>query len=542
MNTILPVAPAPSPSAVTSNATPTSSAPIAAVSGTLLAAGLAVAQLAPGSLLRALVAGKNEAGQLILDLGKVKVALATQANLSPGSEIVLQVRSSGPRMQVTIQPVNADGQPAARQGQTQPQGAGVSPSPPPAAESAEAVEARMPHVAGLTTTAVVVGGPPLGTGAAGKAPPMPGAVPPPADGKTPSPAAAEPTPSAAGGPLPSSPSSPVPALSAGTSVTLRINAVLPPGQPLPSQPAQPQLPSPIAGQTAQAPAALPMLQTGVVAGFTTAGHPLVQTQAGLLLLSAKLTAPVGATIVIEVEPASSDEVEQAAAPAARLAGGRASSSPAPAFPRLDQALQSLREDGVTLPPSVAKHLPHTGPRLAEGLINAATAARDESGFQALERLLRPALERLGHHDIAEALHQELSRPASSPGSTTQADWRAFTLPVMDDGQLHQLRIYERQHRGGQQGGGAQTGSRFVVEVEMSRLGTMQLDGLVQPKRFDLMLRSRQALPEAMRRDIAALFAEARSAAGFAGEIGFQQTAVFPVNPTAAENHRPGVVV
>jgi hypothetical protein len=523
MTIIAPTLPTPLTSAVTNNnASPTPSAPIAAVSGTLLAAGLAVAQMAPGSMLRALVTGKNEAGQLVLDMGKVKVALATQASLPAGSEVVLQVRSSGPRMQVMVQPALPEGQGPVRHAAPQVQSP-ASPPAPLAAQTAAATPAVEPHVSGLTTTAVVVAGPlPDEAHAARGAPPAP------------------PTASAPPAGTPTSPQTPTTSpLSAGTSVNLRINVVLPPGEPLPPQLAQP---STLPGQAAALQTPRASVQVGVVSAFTASGHPLVQTQAGLLLLGSKLTAPVGATVVLELEPTLAEDSEATPTPASSSAGRGASGS-APTFPRLAQALEAFRDAGVSMPAVVARHLPHTGPRLAEGLINALAAAHDEDGFQALERLLRPALERMGQREMGEALHQELARPSGSTGNATQTDWRVYTLPLFDNGQLHQLRIYERQHGGGrQQQAGGPPGSRFVVEVEMSRLGAMQLDGLVQPKRFDLMLRSRQPLPEEVRRDIAALFAEARSAAGFAGEIGFQQTPVFPVNPKAAEIHGPGVIV
>ncbi len=497
MNIVQPTAPAGATSLVTNNAAPTPAAPIAAVSGTLLAAGLAVAQLAPGALLRAVVTGRNEAGQLMLELGKAKAALATQANLPAGSEVVLQVRSGGARPQVAILPVAADGhQAAARQGQA----AAPAAPPPQAAGWLEPVEPALPQVVGLSTTAVVVAGPAAEAAADALPPPQP--------------------PSAPAGGLP-----PTPPLAAGTTLALRINAVVPPGEPIPPQ---------------FVPAAAPgTLQAGVVSALTAAGHPVVQTQAGLLLLAAKLAVPVGATVLVELRP-EPEEAEAAAPPPG--SGTRAGSDAAAPFPRLAQALDALRQAGLPAPADLPRHLPHTGPRLAEGLVAALAAAHGDDGPAGLERILRPALDRLGHGDIADALRQELAHAAAASAQSAQSDWRVHLLPILDEGRLHQLRIYERQQGGRQQGRGAAAGSRFVVEVEMSRLGAIQLDGLVQPRRFDLMVRSRGPLPEALRRDIAAIFAEARSAGGFAGEIGFQQTPVFPVNPKAAEGRGAGLVV
>jgi hypothetical protein len=104
------------------------------------------------------------------------------------------------------------------------------------------------------------------------------------------------------------------------------------------------------------------------------------------------------------------------------------------------------------------------------------------------------------------------------------------LPLHDGQELHQVNLYLRGKRRGNDGEELDTGTRFVVEVDMTRLGPLQLDGLVHGRRFDLMLRSRAVLSPAMRRDIEAIFDEARGIGGYAGTIGFQVAASFPVAP------------
>ena len=76
-------------------------------------------------------------------------------------------------------------------------------------------------------------------------------------------------------------------------------------------------------------------------------------------------------------------------------------------------------------------------------------------------------------------------------------------------------------------------TRFVVEVEMSRLGDLQLDGLVRGKRLDLILRSRAPLPDFMRRDITQIFHEANEITGNRGKIGFQSSLEWKAMPIEA---------
>ncbi len=66
-------------------------------------------------------------------------------------------------------------------------------------------------------------------------------------------------------------------------------------------------------------------------------------------------------------------------------------------------------------------------------------------------------------------------------------------------------------------------TRFVVDVELSRLGRMQLDGFVRggDKRFDLIVRTEKPLPPWMRDDIREIFAEASALTGLKGGTSFQ---------------------
>jgi hypothetical protein len=93
-----------------------------------------------------------------------------------------------------------------------------------------------------------------------------------------------------------------------------------------------------------------------------------------------------------------------------------------------------------------------------------------------------------------------------------------------------------RRRAAQHGRDGDPGTRLLIDVELTRLGRLQLDGLVQRRRFDLIVRARQALAPEMRRDIAAIFHEAREAAGLAGDIAFLATRDFLAPPILAGGH------
>jgi len=67
---------------------------------------------------------------------------------------------------------------------------------------------------------------------------------------------------------------------------------------------------------------------------------------------------------------------------------------------------------------------------------------------------------------------------------------------------------------------------FLLDVELSRLGPLQLDGLIRGKRLDLMLRSQRPLDAPMRQELNEIFQNAQQATGYAGQLFFQAGAPF----------------
>lgn len=115
----------------------------------------------------------------------------------------------------------------------------------------------------------------------------------------------------------------------------------------------------------------------------------------------------------------------------------------------------------------------------------------------------------------------------------QLPWQAFFVPVMAGGEMSQLRFYKRRKRESD-AKKASEDSRFIVEADLSALGGLQLDGLVQHQkqgtRFDLVIRSHDGLPETIQHDIISIYRAASEATGYFGIINFEQTEHFPIHP------------
>ena len=206
--------------------------------------------------------------------------------------------------------------------------------------------------------------------------------------------------------------------------------------------------------------------------------------------------------------------------------------PAP-WPALNSAVEALQQSAVpAVAAAVNAVLPQPGPQLGGALVLLMSALRggDLRGWLGPDSL--EELTRLKGAATTQALADDFSQLAR-PTRNDTGDWRVFNLPLFDGAQQQQVRLYLKR-RGRQGGSEAETPSRFVFEMDLSRLGTLQLDGLASPGRFDLVVRSTEPLPDTVRGDIGVLFGQVREANDFSGEVYFQTVPAF----TAAAASQP----
>jgi hypothetical protein len=171
----------------------------------------------------------------------------------------------------------------------------------------------------------------------------------------------------------------------------------------------------------------------------------------------------------------------------------------------------------------AEALPRAGERLATAvlqLIGALPAPPDEASHG---RGALMAMSRAGPEDLPARLAADLAPTLMRSADPAPADWRVFTLPILEDGRLASLRLAvrrrgEEDRRGG---GAAPQPQRFLIDLDLSRLGPLQLDGLVRKPRFDLLLRAARPLPAPIRAEIIGVFADACAGCGLDGALSFR---------------------
>ena len=297
----------------------------------------------------------------------------------------------------------------------------------------------------------------------------------------------------------------------GTTFNVRIVSVTPPNVPTPSNAA-----------TASS------VVTGTVTGATASGQPVVQSSAGEIALSAQKPLPRGTQLALQITNTP------------QVPGGLRETTSL----LLSQQWESLRDVIAALrsaDPAAARHvaqqvLPQAGGPITTGVLFFLSAMLTgdvrrwigEDSMRTLQRTGGNLLDRL-QRDMGD-----MRRMANEPAGQ---EWRSYLIPILSGSDLEQLKLFVRGERDQDENDEDSAGRkiRFVIEVEFSRLGPFQFDGLSRERTIDLMVRTRDALSKTMRDDIRRIYADAISALGFTGTIDFQRSTMFELNPTQEVN-------
>ena len=191
---------------------------------------------------------------------------------------------------------------------------------------------------------------------------------------------------------------------------------------------------------------------------------------------------------------------------------------------LREAVTALSAADPTLATQFVRSvLPQANTQLASTLLFflAATRGGDVRGW--MGGRVATALEESGRADLMPKLAAELSAPARTAPDSIAGEWRSQPIPLYQDGEVGGMAVHVRRpgEDDGGDGDGSADGRRFLIDVDLSRMGPLQFDGLIRDRRFDLVIRSKAAFPDSMRQDIRTLFRDASEAVGLHGGLTFQ---------------------
>ncbi|MGM0560782.1 MAG: hypothetical protein ACQETX_06925 [Pseudomonadota bacterium] len=269
------------------------------------------------------------------------------------------------------------------------------------------------------------------------------------------------------------------------------------------------------------------LLTGQVTEQLPNGQTLVRSEAGLLRLDDLPRLPAGTQLLLALTGQGNPAV--------------ASGLPSITFgnwPGLAQLLPGLGSH-----PRNDVALPTPGPSLAGGLAGFLAALSNPQRTSAwLSTLLRQLPDaQQATPDQRERLGQDLEWLRHLSGRTDSEGWRFYMIPLQHEQRLDFLRLHLRQDQGRQADDEAEDApTRFVVDVDFTKLGPLQLDGLLAHGNFELVLRSRQPLPQSLQDSLAEVLWAAGASSGLESRLSFQSDGDWAPLPPPADGPGEGL--
>ena len=227
-------------------------------------------------------------------------------------------------------------------------------------------------------------------------------------------------------------------------------------------------------------------------------------------------------------------------PATTPLGGHAPPTLAEAWPALASLLADRAASDPGLASLIRKDLPQPGDGFVGQVIRILLGmAAEEPPETALARLLPQLAARPEAGHLQESLGEDLQRHARWAEPVNE--WRTFVLPVADGERLVPFQLHLRDAEGGAQADAGDAGARFMIDVDLSRLGAIQLDGFYRRRQLFLTIRSRRRLPRGFGEKLKEIFDRTLLAADMAGELRIESDVPPIPNPrTAALADRAGL--
>ena len=276
---------------------------------------------------------------------------------------------------------------------------------------------------------------------------------------------------------------------------LKINTIAPPQTPLPAVSLADQFIATVIGKGAE-------------------GQLLLSTGDSTLYVKHCSDLPVGSRLVLTLIPPRTEE-----------------SFTIPAKPTYDvSALQQLVAalNEIDLPMAqqlVQTRIPQSNRSLPGMLLFFFNALGAEGIHGWLGHAAINRLEREGKGELVRKLSDEMAQAGGTTRDPTVGSWQSHPLPLYHDHKYHLLHLYVHKddyRKPGKDGENqTETKTRFLINLNMSRLGAMQMDGLSQRKQLDMIVRSEQELPGRLPDELRNLYVHTLEALALTGSILFQ---------------------
>jgi hypothetical protein len=272
--------------------------------------------------------------------------------------------------------------------------------------------------------------------------------------------------------------------------------------------------------------AAPATITGVVTGFTPQNLPILNVQWPSSALSQNLVlqfpadnVDVGTHILFQAQPSSTFAASTALKPALNIPLMEASSF----WPVMDDMFQTLSQSSSPMAQMFARILPSPANPSNIGtaalLFIASVRAGDISGWLGDKRI--EALTKSGKETLMKRLSQDASSIIQSNADSSSPEWRSYPIPMLWQNEISKVMLHIKHDHESENKENKDDATRFVMDLSLTRMGDVQLDGLLRGKRLDLLVRTQMPVSLSMQDAMKKAYADALTGTDIFGELGFQ---------------------
>ncbi|MCK5555982.1 MAG: hypothetical protein KAI76_07085 [Alphaproteobacteria bacterium] len=255
---------------------------------------------------------------------------------------------------------------------------------------------------------------------------------------------------------------------------------------------------------------------------TSNGSPILKTADSHFVIKTPVSVQVGSVVIFEariVTPETRIQDISSFSPS-----GLPFSVHGDVWPALREALQILAPSTSPVAQAFRNTLPTPTPNLVPTALFFLAALRLGSVDSWLGDNTLKSLKQSGKKELAERLGSDFGKLSSLSKETLADGWRSISMPLLYDDQLSQMQFYVRHqydNKDGDKEDVAKPATRFILNLHLSRMGEMQLDGFVRKKDFDVILRTEEKLPFDMRQELMKCFSQGLDQVRMQGKISFQ---------------------
>jgi len=139
------------------------------------------------------------------------------------------------------------------------------------------------------------------------------------------------------------------------------------------------------------------------------------------------------------------------------------------------------------------------------------------------------IERLDQGKLLNMLDNDMKRIFRLGAETTANDWRPALIPMQVGTDVQAIPILTRQlvdedadkNNKAPEDDDKKVATRFIVELNLSEIGKIQVDGLLKEAKLNIIIRSKAILPASMKKDMSNKFITSLEISGFTGDLQFK---------------------